>query len=223
MTVHHPLRLLVADDDQVVREGYAQLLSGVSGIEVVATAADGAEAVTILSERIVDVALLDVEMPRMDGVAAAREICRRYGSVAVVMFTAYDDPTRIRQAMTHGARGFLTKDMSLDLIARGLEQAAQGITVLGPGPAAALFHNHNEYVGGQEEARHFVSAIEMMSGRKRDVLRELAQGLSNREIAERLLIQESTVRSYLTEILAATGCRSRTALAVRLVRTGWAP
>lgn len=222
MTVRQPLRVLVADDDQVVREGYAQLLSDVTGIEVVATAADGAEAVTILSERIVDVALLDVEMPQMDGVAAAREITRRYGSVAVVMFTAYDDPTRIRQAMTYGARGFLTKDMPVDLIARGLEQASQGMTVLGPGPAAALFHNHNGHVGGQEEARRLTSTIETLSGRKRDVLRELAQGLSNREIAERLLIQESTVRSYLTEILTATGCRSRTELAVRLVRTGWA-
>ena len=223
MTVHKPLRVLIADDDQVVREGYARLLSDVPGIEVVATAADGAEALTILSERIVDVALLDVEMPRMDGVAAAREIVRRHGSVVVVMFTAYDDPTRIRQAITYGARGFLTKDVSVALIAQGLEQAAQGMTVLGPRSAAVLFHNRSEHVGGQEDAMLFASAIEVLSERKRAVLRELIKGMSNREIAEHLLIQETTVRSYLTEILTATGCRSRTELAVRLVRSGWEP
>lgn len=212
------IRVLLADDDDILREGFAALLSSAPGIELVDAVADGAAALGVLEERLVDVALLDVEMPRLDGIQTARIIAQRFPRVAVVMLTAYDEPQRTGQALRAGALGFLTKDLPVEQVVHALEQASLGIAVLAPGPARTALGPMRS--AGAGEGDGLVERIESLPARYRPVLDEVLRGRSNREIARGLGMSEATVRTYMSEILRHCDCRSRTELAVRAVRAG---
>ncbi|WP_196717248.1 response regulator [Actinomyces trachealis] len=213
-----PLKLLLAEDDDALRKGYAELLSRNPGVELVGVAEDGCQALAVMAEHLVDVALLDVEMPRMDGIQAAAQIVRQYPSTAVVMFTAFDAPERVEQALRAGARGFLTKDLGPEQIVDSLRQAVRGVTVLGARPMETVVLR----LGGGEasELRALAEAIDTLPSRLLPVLREVALGKNNKEIAAALSISEGTVRTYVTELLRRCGCASRTELAVKTIRAG---
>jgi DNA-binding NarL/FixJ family response regulator len=200
-------RVLVADDQTVVREGLVLLLGLIPGVEVVGTAADGEAAVRLVAERRPDVVLMDLRMPRMDGVEATRRIREGFPAVQVVVLTTYADDQSVFSALRAGARGFLTKSASAEEIARAIAVVHEGDAQLDPSVQRRLL----ESMTGPEPRRGPPTGL---TSREEDVLRLIAQGRSNAEIARELFISEATVKTHINNLFAKTGVRDR-AQAVR--------
>ncbi|WP_168709518.1 response regulator transcription factor [Actinomyces procaprae] len=215
-----PLRVLLAEDNSLVREGYAAMLSDQPGIELVAAVEDGFAALRELDLHRVDVALVDVEMPRMDGIEAARAIATRHPGVVVVMLTAFEDKARLAEALGAGAQGFLTKDMDIEQIIAAVRDAVAGKTVLGPEPLEVAAQSLRQRAAEREANAEFLDRAEALSPRYAEVLNLVARGLTNRQVAARTGHTEATVRTYLSEILQTLNCSSRTELAVKANRLG---
>jgi DNA-binding NarL/FixJ family response regulator len=211
------LRVVVADDQAAVREGLATLLDLMPDLTVVGTAADGEQAVALAGERHPDVILMDLHMPKLDGVAATRRVTTEHPDVRVVVLTTYSDDASIIGALRAGALGYLTKDAGRAEISRALHAAAAGQSVLDAEVrsrllAAAL----REPAGsagspppepaGPSAARRLPANL---TSREGDVLRLIAAGLSNGQIARRLVISEATVKTHVNHIFAKTGARDR--------------
>ena len=202
------MRVLIADDQRVVREGLATIVAGFADTEVVGLAVDGAEAVALASECAPDVVLMDLRMPRMDGVDATREIHARHPAIPVVVLTTYADDESVLAALSAGAAGYLTKDAARDDIRRALEAAVAGQSILDPAVQASLL----------KAARHAParpsSLPDGLTEREAEVLTLIAAGLSNTEIADRLYVAEATVKTHVNRIFAKTGSRDRAQAAV---------
>jgi DNA-binding NarL/FixJ family response regulator len=186
-----------------VREGLVTILQLVPGIEVVAAGADGAEAVELVDRHEPDVVLMDLQMPRLDGVAATREIRARRPSTQVVVLTTYADDRSILAALAAGAIGFLTKDASRDEIRLALEAAAAGHAHLDPAAHAALVD------AASTPGSPASPPPDGLTRRELEVLALVAEGLSNREIASQLFLSEATVKTHVNRIFAKTGSRDR--------------
>jgi DNA-binding NarL/FixJ family response regulator len=210
------MRVLIVDDQRVVREGLATIVAGFDHAEVVGLAADGVEAVQLVSERDPDVVLMDLRMPRMDGVGATREIRARHPAIAVVVLTTYADDDSVMAALSAGAAGYLTKDAARDDIRRALEAAVAGQAVLDPVAQAALLK-----AAQQTPARPTVLP-DGLTDREAEVLTLIAAGLSNTEIADRLFVAETTVKTHVNRIFAKTLSRDRTQAAAYAHRHGLA-
>jgi DNA-binding NarL/FixJ family response regulator len=203
------IRLLIADDHAVVRTGLAQLVATMEDVELVGEAADGEEAVVLCSDRSADVVLMDLEMPRVDGIDATRRIKAAQPEVAVVVLTS--DRERILRAIDAGAAGYLLKDAAPDELARAVRAAARGDAPLDPKAARALL-----------SARETAAPAEALSDREREVLLMVAEGLPNRQIARRLGISEKTVKAHLTSVFRQIGVTDRTQAALWAERRGLA-
>ncbi|MFF2197266.1 response regulator [Streptomyces sp. NPDC058157] len=205
-----PIRVVVADDQTVVREGLVLLLGLLPGTEVVAAAADGAEAVRLVAAHAPDVVLMDLRMPRMDGVEATRLITGKHPGTGVVVLTTYSDDTSVLDALKAGARGYLTKDADAAEIARALAAVRDGATSLGPAAQERLV----AALAGPQPKPRGDSLPDGLTVREGEVLALIAEGRSNSEIARRLTIGESTVKTHINNLFAKTGVRDR-AQAVR--------
>jgi DNA-binding NarL/FixJ family response regulator len=203
------IRVVIADDHAVVRAGLAQLLATFPDVELVGTAADGEEAVSLSAERDADVVLMDLEMPLLDGIEATRRIRAAQPDVAVVVLTSFSDRERILRALDAGAAGYLLKDAEPDAIARAIEAAARGEAPLDPKAARALL-----------SARRAPSPAEALSAREREVLAMVAEGLPNKLIAQQLAISEKTVKAHLTSVYRQIGVTDRTQAALWAQRHG---
>jgi DNA-binding NarL/FixJ family response regulator len=201
------IRVLLADDQRVVREGLGTLLGLLAGVEVVGTAADGEEAVALAAELQPDVVLMDLRMPRCDGVEATRQLVRRSPSVRVLMLTTYADDRSVIDALRAGARGYLTKDAGADEIHRALQQVTQGHAAIDP----AVQHHLVDALAASPSAAHDERPRlpDGLTPREAEVLALIAQGLSNAEIADRLVVNETTVKSHINHLFAKTGVRDR--------------
>jgi DNA-binding NarL/FixJ family response regulator len=198
------ITVLVADDHPVVRDALIRLLGTADDITVIASAATGLQAVEAALEHSPDVVLMDVEMPEMDGIAAARAL-RESGSTAhVVMLTTFSDRERIFAALDAGALGYLLKDAEPEEIVRGVRAAAQGDSPLAARAAREMIADRRRSTGGATG----------LSPREREVLALVAQGLPNKLIARRLEISEKTVKSHLTRVFAQIGVTDRTQAAL---------
>lgn len=197
------IRVLIADDHAVVREGLAQLLDTVADFTVVAAARDGEEAVALAAEHEPDVILMDLEMPRMDGCAATRAITGREPGARVVVLTSFSDRSRILDALDAGAVGYLLKDAEPEEIVRGVRVAAGGASPLAPRAAQTL-------IAERLAPRR---AVELTT-REREVLDLVADGLPNKLIARRLQISEKTVKAHLTSVFQRIGVTDRTQAAL---------
>jgi DNA-binding NarL/FixJ family response regulator len=206
--------VLIADDQRVVREGLAIIVEGFPETEVVGQASDGAEALTIVGSTAPDVVLMDLRMPRMDGVEATRVIRERHPDVAVVVLTTYADDESIVAALSAGAAGYLTKDAGRDDIRRALEAAVAGQTVLDPAVQATLLK------AAQQGSARPLALPDDLTDREVEVLGLIASGLSNQEIAERLFVAETTVKTHVNRIFAKTSSRDRAQAAVYAHRHG---
>jgi DNA-binding NarL/FixJ family response regulator len=207
--------VLIADDQRVVREGLAIIVEGFPETEVVGQASDGTEALSLVESATPDVVLMDLRMPRMDGVEATRAIRERHPDVAVVVLTTYADDESIVAALSAGAAGYLTKDAARDDIRRALEAAVAGQTVLDPAVQATLLRAAQHGV-----VRPAEQSPDGLTDREAEVLRLIASGLSNQEIAERLFVAETTVKTHINRIFAKTGSRDRAQAAVYAHRHG---
>ena len=200
MTEEAVVRLVVVDDQAAVREGLVLLVGTVAGIDVVGQAADGEAAVAVVERERPDVVLMDLGMPRCDGVAATERIHARFPDTQVVVLTTYHDDDSILRALRAGAVGYLTKAADRHQIGRAVHAAAAGQAVLEPSVQRRLLA-----VAGAARA---VPADDL-TDREADVLRRLAAGRNNREIAKDLVITEATVKSHINRIFAKTGSRDR--------------
>ena len=193
------MKVVVADDQTAVRDGLVTILELIPGVEVVGAAGDGAEAIELADRFTVDVVLMDLNMPRVNGVDATTRIRARHPETQVVVLTTYADDASILGALSAGAIGYLTKNASRDDIRRALEAAAGGHTHLDPAAAATVL----------ARARPAPSLPDDLTPREAEVLRLMAEGLSNKEIAARLVLGEATVKTHVNHVFAKTGSRDR--------------
>jgi DNA-binding NarL/FixJ family response regulator len=191
--------VVLADDQRVVREGLASLLGLLPDIEVLGTASDGEEAIALVERLRPDVVLMDLRMPRCDGVAATRRLREQGSTTKVVVLTTYADDRSVVEALRAGARGFLTKDAGADEIERAIAAVVRGDAVIDP----AVQHHLVAAVAAQPELP------DGLTPREGEVLTLIAQGLSNGEIAARLFVSEATVKSHVNHLFAKTGVRDR--------------
>jgi len=201
------IRLLIVDDHSVVRAGLEQLAATFSDVEVVATAADGVEAVARCVDTRPDVVLMDLEMPRMDGIDATRRIAEVVPEAQVVILTSFSDRDRIMRALDAGAIGYILKDAAPDEVADAVRAAARGESPLDPKAARALIASRHEH---ESE----------LSVRELEVLALVADGCQNKEISRRLGISEKTVKAHLTSVFRSIGVTDRTQAALWAERHG---
>jgi DNA-binding NarL/FixJ family response regulator len=203
-----PIRLLIADDHPVVRDGLSGMFSGDDGFEVIGQAANGAQAVTLACALEPDVILMDLRMPEMDGVAAIAELARRKLPARVLVLTTYDTDSDVVRAVEAGATGYLLKDSPRDELLRAVRAAARGEAALSPSVATRLL--------GQVRA----PAQEPLSQREFEVLEMVAGGATNREAAAKLFISEATVKTHLLHIYAKLGVSDRAAAVAEAFQRG---
>lgn len=208
-----PARVVVADDQTVVREGIVMLLGLLPGIEVVGSAGDGHEAVELVAELAPDVVLMDLRMPRCDGVEATRRIRSEYPGTQVVVLTTYADDESLFPALRAGARGYLTKDAGGDEIVRAVESVLSGDAGLSPSIQRRLLERLSE-PGPAPESVPVAEAPDGLTARECEVLVLIAEGLSNQEIARRLHVSTATVKTHINNLFAKAGLKDR-AQAVR--------
>ena len=197
------MKVVVADDQAAVRDGLVTLLSTMTGIEVVGAAADGAEAVALVGRTRPDVVLMDLRMPGMDGTEATRRIRDEHPGTRVVVLTTYADDESIVHALRAGALGYLTKDAGREHIRRAVEAAAAGQAVLDPQVQARLVD------AAQLRPPPSAALPDGLTEREGEVLRLIAAGRSNGEIAATLFVSEATVKTHVNHIFAKTGSRDR--------------
>jgi DNA-binding NarL/FixJ family response regulator len=211
------ITVLVADDQPLVLEGLAAILDQHPDLQVVALAADGVEAVTATAAHRPDVALLDVRMPRLDGLAAAGRILAGPGSTRVLMLTTFDDDAYVEQALRTGVSGFLLKDAHGSELAAAVRAVARGDTMLAPQVTRRLVEHYVGRPAGDDAGR---AALSTLTAREVDVLRCVADGLSNAEVAQRLFLSTTTVKTHVAHVLTKLGLRDRTQLVVFAHRQG---
>lgn len=208
-----PLRVIVADDQASVREGLVLLLGGLPGIDVVASAANGQQAIDLVAEHQPDAILLDLHMPVLDGTQATRRLTAEHPQVAVVVLTTYLDDDSVLDALRAGARSYLTKDADHTEIASALRAAAEGLSVFDPRVhntlMAAAIRPQQPQV--PEPGPGGGPLPDGLTDREAEILRLIAQGLNNPEIAARLFVTSHTVKSHINRIFAKTGSRDRAA------------
>lgn len=199
------MRVLIVDDQTLIRDGLVTICEHLDDVDVVGTASDGEDALALVDKHAPDVVLMDLRMPRMDGITATRAIRERHPETHIVVLTTYSDEESVSAALAAGALGYLTKDAGRDDIHRALQAAARGQALLDPAVYAritAMASDHAASDGG--------SALpDGLTVREAEVLALIARGLSNGEIASSLFVGESTVKTHINRIFAKTRSRDR--------------
>jgi len=210
-----PIRIVVADDHEVVRGGFAALLGSQPDFTVVGTAADGAEAVRLCAAENPDVVLMDVRMPVMDGIEATRQLS---AGPRVLILTTFDLDEYVFDALRAGASGFLLKDVTAERLFDAVRVVAAGEALLAPAVTRRLI---SEFTRMHPASRAPHPALPALTARETDVLRLVAEGLSNPEIAARLVVTEETVKTHVSRVLAKLGLRDRTQAVVAAYESGF--
>ncbi|PBC79283.1 LuxR family two component transcriptional regulator [Streptomyces sp. TLI_235] len=204
------IRVVVADDQELVRAGFGMILDAQPDIEVVAEAEDGAGAVEAVRQHRPDVLLLDVRMPVMDGLEAARRVCAEHPATRVVMLTTFDIDDYVYDALYAGASGFLLKDVRRDDLVHGVRTVAAGEALLAPSVTRRLIGEFTaRKAGAAGPARPRSRLLDRLTGRETQTLRLLARGFSNAEIAADMVVSEHTVKTHVSNVLAKLGLRDR--------------
>jgi DNA-binding NarL/FixJ family response regulator len=204
-----PLRIVIADDQASVRQGLVLLLDGLPEIEVVGAAADGEQALDLVAEHHRDAILLDLNMPVLDGIGAIRRLRAEHPDVAIVVLTTYADDSSVLDALRAGARSYLTKDADHADIARALQAAADGLTVFDPRVHDTLLAAAS--APAATEPTPAAPPPDGLTQRELEILRLIARGLTNPEIAAELYLSNHTIKTHISRIFAKTGSRDRAA------------
>jgi DNA-binding NarL/FixJ family response regulator len=213
-----PIRVIVADDQEIVRTGLAMILDVQPGIEVVGQAVDGHQAVTLAQRVRPDVCLFDIRMPGMDGIEATRLLAGPGVAepLAVVVITTFDLDEYVHAALKAGARGFLLKDAGPELLTQAVRAAASGEALIAPSVTARLLQTFAGAAGGRSPAQ----PVDPLTEREEEVLVAVARGLTNSEIGDELYISLGTVKTHLASLMGKLGARNRVELAMWAYETG---
>jgi DNA-binding NarL/FixJ family response regulator len=212
-----PIRVVLADDQELVRSGFAMILDAQPDIEVVAEAGDGAEAVEAVREHTPHVALLDVRMPRMDGLQAAKVICAET-SCRVVMLTTFDQDDYVYDALYAGASGFLLKNVRRDDLSHAVRVVADGESLLAPTVTRRLIADLTRH--RPRDGRQPAERLQVLTTREQETLRLLGRGLSNAEIATAMVVSEHTVKTHVSNVLSKLALRDRVQAVIAAYETG---
>jgi DNA-binding NarL/FixJ family response regulator len=210
------VRVVICDDQDLVRDGLLAILSTAPGIEVVGEASNGDQALEMVEAHSPDVVLMDLKMPGTNGITATRNITNRFAGVKVLVLTTYDAPEWVDDAITAGAAGYLLKDAPRHRLIEAIKGTAGGRTHVDPGVAGQLFDRVSTSPRSEPDA----SLTAGLTERELEVLKALGRGLTNAEIAARLFLSEGTVRNYVSAVLAKLEVADRTQAAVLAVRHG---
>ncbi|GAA1559918.1 response regulator [Streptomyces globosus] len=216
-TTAEPIRVMIADDQMMVRQGFTVLLNAQPDIEVVGQAVDGADAVAKAAELGPDVVLMDIRMPGMGGIEATSVITGSGSEAKVLVLTTFDLDEYVYEALRAGASGFLLKDASADQLAEAVRVVAAGEALLSPNITKRLITEFSRLGAPRAPSKARIAAL---TERETEVLALIAQGLSNAEIAARLVVAEQTVKTHVGRILVKLGLRDRTQAAVFAYETG---
>lgn len=211
-----PIRVLIADDHAVVRQGVRRFLEDGPDITVVGEAGDGAQALRLVEELQPDVALLDIQMPQLNGIEACRVIKARFPSVRVLLLTAYEDDAYVFAGLQAGADGYLLKTAGVDELLSAVRRVHAGQSALSPGVTDKVVR---QLQTGKPAGA--VEQVERLSARELEILRLAATGLTNKEIAARLVLSDRTVQGHLARIYGKLGVASRTEAVTAALKRGW--
>ncbi len=211
------IRVGIVDDQEIMRQGMKVILSVQDDMEVVGEGSHGMEGYRLCETHVVDVLLMDVRMPVMDGVEATRRIMRDFPDVRIIILTTFDEDEYIFQALKYGASGYLLKDAAPEEIAEAIRDVYRGGARIQPRVAAKVVERfrHMEDRKPDSDPR-----IKTLTGRERDIIQLVGEGKSNREIAKQLFISEGTVKNHVTNILVKLDLRDRTQLAIFAIKNG---
>jgi DNA-binding NarL/FixJ family response regulator len=214
------IRVVLVDDQELVRTGFRMILAAEDDIEVVGEAGDGHEAIRVIGETEPDVVLMDIRMPSMDGIEATRELCRdrhREECPKILILTTFDIDQYVYDALHAGASGFLLKDTPADELVDGVRTIAAGDGLLSPSVTRRLIE---EFVAHPGRTRAAVRGLDTLTEREVEVLRALAGGLSNAEMAEALFVSETTIKTHVSHILTKLDLRDRVQAVVTAYESG---
>jgi len=211
------IRTLVADDQEVVRAGFSALLETQPDVTVVASAADGAEAVRLSREHSPEVVLMDVRMPTLDGIEATRQICEADGGPRILILTTFDLDEYVYDALRAGASGFLLKDVPAETLFEAVRVIAAGDALLAPAITRRLIA---EFARMGPRAQAAPNGLDELTPRETEILALVAEGLSNREIAVRLVVSDETVKTHVSHVLRKLGLRDRAQAVVVAYESG---
>jgi DNA-binding NarL/FixJ family response regulator len=219
------IRVLLVDDQQIVRQGLATILKYAEGIEVVGQAEDGKEAVSLTRDLAPDVVLMDIKMPRLGGIPATRQICSELSNTNVIILTTYDADDLVFEGIKAGAKGYLLKDASGETLIEAIRGVVRGESQLDPNVARKVLGEFQR-LATQPPTRSMPQAatddliFEPLTPREEEVLKLLVEGLSNKEIGARLHLTEGTVKNYMSAIIAKLQANDRTHAVVTALRHG---
>lgn len=209
------IRVLICDDQAIARHGLQMILASAPDIEVVGQAEDGQEAIDLVSRWTPDVALMDLKMPRMNGVEATRQIRRRFPDVQVLVLTTYDADEWVFDAIRAGAKGYVLKDLPPAQLLDAIRNVAEGKTPIDPSVAGKLFESVVDQPVPQPDR-----LVEPLSDREIEIVRLMAGGRTNAEIGAALYLSEGTIRNYISTILSKLNVKDRTQAVVMAIRYG---
>lgn len=209
------INLAIIDDQSIFREGLKFMLSKVDTFKVVGTGENGEEAYKLCKENHIDIVLMDIKMPKMDGVEATKLIKRDFPHINIIILTTFNDDEYIFEALKLGASGYLLKDATMEKIEEAINEVYKGGALIQPNVAKKMVHMFSKMSKDETEVD---SRVADLTDREKDILRSLGQGKSNKEIGEFLYISEGTVKNHITSILSKLDLRDRTQLALFAVK-----
>lgn len=219
-TVAKKIRVLIADDHQVVREGLTSILESKGEIEVIGQAADGKEAVAKTRELLPDVVLMDISMPNMNGVEATRQIKKENPQIGVVVLTMYADEEYIFDLVRAGAAGYLLKDADSAQIAKAIRAVSKGESMIHPAIAAKILNEFTHLSGRDNKVQKAARSEDDLSEREITVLKFMAEGRSNKEIANELNLSDKTIKNHIHHIFQKLNVTDRTKAVISAVKRG---
>ncbi len=205
------IRILIVDDQQLVRQGLRSLLETMSDLKVVGEAENGQQAIEQVKDLQPDVVLMDIRMPEMDGVAATQQISRQFPQTKILVLSTFDDDDYITRSMQFGAKGYLLKDTHAEELAQAIRSVYKGFTQMGPGLFEKVFIQSRNL---PQKPQDPPAGFQELTPREKEILYWIAHGSSNREIAKALHLSESTVKNHMTSILNRLNLRDRTQAAI---------
>ena len=211
------IRVAVIDDQTLVRQGIISLLSLAPDIEVVAQAANGADIVALVNQHQVELVLMDIQMPQVDGIAALQLLAAAGSPVPVIILTTFDDHERVLQAMQAGARGYLLKDVALEVLVDAIHQVKNGGSLLQPAITDKILQS---FLRQSQSPSPAPAPADALSAKELEILRLMAAGFSNREIAQSVFKSEGTVKNQVSAILLKLGVRDRTKAVLKAIDLG---